>query len=150
MTAMTTAAAPTTTAAAAADSKAPGFLDGKKAGSIQNVVVRLEGLAIMAIALTAYFMALGGSGGFLAATFLLPDIAIAAWLINPRIGALAYNSAHTYLAGGLLGAVGFALGSTVMLQLGVIWAAHVGFDRALGYGLKYGDATFFDTHLGRI
>jgi hypothetical protein len=32
---------------------------------------------------------------------------------------------------------------------GVIWCAHIGFDRALGYGLKYpGD--FKMTHLGRI
>jgi hypothetical protein len=33
--------------------------------------------------------------------------------------------------------------------LAMIWLAHVGIDRALGYGLKYGDA-FNATHLGRI
>jgi hypothetical protein len=30
-----------------------------------------------------------------------------------------------------------------------IWVAHIGFDRMLGYGLKYPTA-FSDTHLGRI
>jgi hypothetical protein len=33
--------------------------------------------------------------------------------------------------------------------IAIIWAAHIGFDRALGYGLKYPTA-FSDTHLGRI
>lgn len=30
-----------------------------------------------------------------------------------------------------------------------IWAAHIGFDRALGYGLKY-PTGFADTHLGPL
>ena len=34
-------------------------------------------------------------------------------------------------------------------RLALIWAAHIGFDRLLGYGLKYG-AGFGFTHLGRI
>ena len=37
----------------------------------------------------------------------------------------------------------------VMGGLALIWAAHIGFDRALGYGLKY-PSGFGDTHLGRI
>ena len=31
----------------------------------------------------------------------------------------------------------------------MIWAAHIGIDRALGFGLKYPDA-FSSTHLGGI
>jgi len=31
----------------------------------------------------------------------------------------------------------------------MIWMAHIGIDRALGFGLKY-DAGFGFTHLGRI
>ena len=31
----------------------------------------------------------------------------------------------------------------------LVWFAHIGMDRALGYGLKY-DTDFKDTHLGRI
>ena len=38
-------------------------------------------------------------------------------------------------------------GQTLMWAL--IWAAHIGFDRALGYGLKY-PTSFGETHLGRI
>jgi hypothetical protein len=40
---------------------------------------------------------------------------------------------------------GWPLGVAVAL----IWAAHIQFDRMLGYGLKYASG-FGDTHLGRI
>jgi hypothetical protein len=33
--------------------------------------------------------------------------------------------------------------------LALIWLAHIGVDRALGYGLKYPDG-FKDTHLQRV
>ena len=43
---------------------------------------------------------------------------------------------------------GFAA-STLVLSIAMIWLAHIGIDRALGYGLKYFDGFAF-THLGRI
>jgi hypothetical protein len=35
------------------------------------------------------------------------------------------------------------------VQLALIWSAHIGIDRLLGYGLKYPTA-FKETHLGRV
>ncbi|MBD1582191.1 DUF4260 domain-containing protein [Pseudoalteromonas sp. S16_S37] len=35
------------------------------------------------------------------------------------------------------------------LSVSMIWFAHIGFDKALGYGLKYG-SDFHKTHLGKI
>jgi hypothetical protein len=35
------------------------------------------------------------------------------------------------------------------VQIALIWAAHIGVDRVLGFGLKYPTA-FKDTDLGRI
>jgi hypothetical protein len=35
------------------------------------------------------------------------------------------------------------------MQLALIWLAHIGADRALGYGLKY-PTDFKDTHLQRV
>lgn len=64
------------------------------------------------------------------------------------MGALAYNAAHTtttYLA---LAGFGVLTHTPVAVLLGLIGLAHVGLDRALGFGLKYGTA-FGDTHLGR-
>ena len=44
---------------------------------------------------------------------------------------------------------GFATASPLTLSIAMIWLAHIGIDRALGYGLKY-FAGFTFTHLGRI
>jgi hypothetical protein len=47
------------------------------------------------------------------------------------------------LAVGVLGAM------PGLLAIALVWCAHIGFDRALGYGLKYA-AGFRQTHLGPI
>jgi len=45
--------------------------------------------------------------------------------------------------------LGIVTGWDWLAAVGLIWAAHVGIDRALGFGLKYPSA-FTDTHLGSI
>jgi hypothetical protein len=64
-------------------------------------------------------------------------------------GAIAYNLAHTYAPPLAFTLAGFLGGVPAAAAGGLIWIAHVGFDRALGYGLKYSSG-FGDTHLGRI
>jgi hypothetical protein len=113
-----------------------------------RALLRLEGLAVFATALALYAYA-----GFSWPAFLLfllaPDLSIAAYLAGPRPGALGYNVAHNYvLALGLALAGSFAT-VPIATAAGLIWTAHIGLDRALGYGLKYATA-FGDTHLGRI
>jgi hypothetical protein len=53
--------------------------------------------------------------------------------------------------GGLLSGMSarFANFSPLILSIAMIWLTHIGFDRALGYGLKYAGGFGF-THLGRI
>lgn len=81
---------------------------------------------------------------------LAPDFSIAGYSLGPRYGATLYNGAHLYAGGALLAGFGHAFGlSSVWTNLGLIWMAHVGFDRAFGYGLKEPSA-FTDTHLSRI
>ena len=108
--------------------------------------LRLEGLAALALALLLYRQG-GHSGLLLAALFFAPDLSFAAYLAGPRVGAFGYNLAHSYAGPAVAAAVAVLTGRPPVLAL--IWAAHVGFDRALGYGLKYPSA-FGDTHLGRI
>lgn len=82
--------------------------------------------------------------------FFAPDLGFLGYLRGPRIGALTYNAVHLYGWGLLLAVGGSVLfGSGPVTDLGLIWMAHVGFDRMLGYGLKEPTA-FGDTHLGRI
>lgn len=115
---------------------------------VPRLLLRLEGAAAFGAALVAYH-ALGASWLLFAALFLVPDLSMLGYLAGPRPGAIAYNVVHTYLGPALLALAGGLLGSAITLQVAAIWAAHIGLDRALGYGLKYRTA-FADTHLGRL
>jgi hypothetical protein len=120
---------------------APGAVTG-----MPRLLLRLEGVAVLLLAVLLY--ARGGHSWVLfGALFLVPDVSFAAYLAGARAGALAYNVVHSYAAPALL-AVG-ALATDRPLAVALVWAAHIGFDRALGYGLKYPTA-FADTHLGRL
>jgi len=109
-------------------------------------LLRAEGLALLAGAVALYWR-VGGDGKQFAILFLSPDLSFAGYLAGPRIGAAAYNTMHSTLLPLLLLGAGIALGQPLALQVALIWLAHVGFDRALGYGLKYA-AGFGFTHLG--
>ncbi len=112
------------------------------------VLLRLEGAAMFGV-LTAAYAWSGHSWWLFIALFLLPDLSMLAYLANARVGATAYNSVHSTIGPVLAGAGGLLLGYPLLPWLAVIWAAHIGFDRMLGYGLKYASG-FKDTHLGSL
>jgi len=110
-----------------------------------RIVLRLEGLAVLVCATTAY-AALHSNWGVFALLFLAPDLSMGGYLANRSIGAAAYNVGHSYISPAVLALLGFVVGMPALYGLALIWAAHIGFDRMLGYGLKYSSA-FGDTHL---
>jgi hypothetical protein len=110
-----------------------------------RVILRLEGAAALIGASVAY-AALGGRWGWFAALFLLPDLSMLGYLAGKKWGAISYNAAHSYLGPASLAAMGAMTGAHGALLAAAIWTAHVGFDRMLGYGLKYASG-FGDTHL---
>lgn len=59
------------------------------------------------------------------------------------------TSGHTLALPVVLALVGWWLGQPLLLMAAGVTGAHIGMDRALGYGLKY-PTSFQDTHLGRI
>ncbi len=110
------------------------------------LLLRLEGAVLLGAAALFYAWT-GASWWMFALLFLAPDLSMLGYLAGPRMGAAVYNGAHTTLTPALLAGVGALLGIPLALPLATIWAAHIGFDRLLGYGLKYATA-FGDTHLG--
>jgi hypothetical protein len=130
-----------------AESTAGNAAAGTVTGGVR-VVLRLEGAALLTAAAAAYF-ALGHPWWLFLVLFLAPDLSFLGYLANARVGAAAYNAAHASLGPLALGAFGLAAAMPLATALALIWAAHVGFDRALGYGLKYATGFGF-THLGRI
>jgi hypothetical protein len=113
-----------------------------------DLVVRLEWLAAFGASLALYAWS-GGSWTLFLILFLAPDLSMMGYLSGPRVGAFAYNLMHTLVWPLCLILLGLAAGHALALELGAIWMAHIGFDRALGYGLKAATA-FHDTHMGRI
>ncbi len=101
-----------------------------------RTMLRLEGLALF-LGMTLLYWVWDGSWWVYAALFLAPDLSFAAYLFGPRFGAMLYNAAHTYMVPMALMTVGFATAEPLVLSIAMIWLAHIGFDRALGYGLKY-------------
>ena len=113
-----------------------------------RILLRLEGLTLFAGMLLLYWI-WGGSWWVFVILFLAPDLSFIAYLADPKIGAVVYNAAHSYMAPVALLTAGFAAGEPLVLSIAMIWLAHIGIDRALGYGLKY-QTGFGVTHLGRI
>lgn len=126
----------------------PSVLSAPAVTGLPRLLLRIEGVAVLAAATLAY-AARDGSWLLSAALFLLPDLAMVGYLRGAAFGALAYNLAHSHVAPALLAAAGLALGAETAVLAALVWAAHIGFDRALGYGLKYSDG-FRATHLGAI
>jgi hypothetical protein len=129
-----------------ADPPGPPTAPGAVGGGVRWVL-QVEGLALLTVATAAYAKQ-GFGWSWFAVFFLAPDLTFAAYLLGPRWGAAAYNAAHSTIGPLMLGGVGIFLGAAPLVMAALIGLAHVGFDRMLGYGLKYGTG-FGDTHLGR-
>lgn len=111
-------------------------------------ILRSEALAALAAGI-AIWVSNDGSLLWFIPALLLPDVSMIGYVADSRVGALTYNLVHNWtLAAAVLG-LGWWLESGSMLLVGALLLAHVGMDRALGYGLKL-PTDFRDTHLGRI
>ena len=113
-----------------------------------RLLLRAEGAALLIVAPMLYGET-GAAWWLFAVLFLAPDLSFLGYLAGPRIGAIVYNAAHSLVAPIALAIAGLLLPSIPAIALALIWVAHIGFDRMLGYGLKYA-AGFGFTHLGRI
>jgi len=121
------------------------------AGAVEGMprlLLRLEGAAL-AVGAVYMFHRIGGNWWLFASLILVPDISLLAYFFGTRPGAIAYNAFHVTLGPLACAALGFLLPSFDLLSVALIWAAHIGADRAIGLGLKYGVGFGF-THLGRI
>lgn len=104
--------------------------------SMPRLFLHLEGLALLAAALIAYAR-LDFSWVTFALLFLAPDLALLVYMVNARAASLTYNLLHTTVFPLGLAAFGLLTGSDPAVRVALIWFAHIGMDRAVGYGLKY-------------
>lgn len=112
-------------------------------------LLHAEGLVLLGLAVF-FYQTLEGNWWLFFLLLFTPDIAMLGYLKDKKLGASLYNLMHNYVLGFALMAVGYFLfPNTFIVYAGIILIAHVGLDRALGYGLKY-PTNFKDTHLQKV
>ena len=98
-------------------------------------LIKLEEFALVALSLYL-FLALDYAWWWFPLLFFVPDASLIGYLINPKMGAAAYNLIHHKA----LAILFYLLGSFTQLpalQLaGLIMFGHSSFDRILGFGLQ--------------
>ncbi len=119
----------------------PGYVSGGP-----KIILRLEGLAVLALSAFAYSR-YGAGWPVFALCFLVPDLSMLGYLFGKKAGAYSYNLGHTYLIPAGLLAYGVMMHTPLATSVALIWGAHIGLDRLMGYGLKYTQG-FGLTHLG--
>jgi hypothetical protein len=113
-----------------------------------RLLLRVEGAAPLCLA-TILYAGTGDSWWLFAILFLAPDLSFLGYLGGSNTGAILYNAVHTLTGPLLLAAIGLLFSVSALVTVALIWVAHIGFDRLVGYGLKYG-AGFNYTHLDLI
>ena len=111
-------------------------------------LLRVESVALFVLSVLLYRV--NGGGWLMFGVLLLaPDLSMLGYLAGPQVGAAIYNTFHTYAMPAVVGALGMIFASPLMVAVALIWFAHIGMDRTVGYGLKY-PSSFKDTHLERV
>ena len=111
-------------------------------------LLRLEGAVVFISAVGLYSRSDSGWLMFVL-LFFVPDVSMVGYAVNTRLGATIYNLIHAYALPAVLGMAGLFTGNALLVSLSLIWFAHIGLDRWLGFGLKY-PTVFKDTHLQRV
>ena len=115
-----------------------------------RALLHLEGAAVLLLA-TAAFFRLGHPWWVFLLLLLAPDVSLLGLLAGPRAGASIYNAVHTMV--GPLALLGggwwLAGGQSAAVAVALVWLAHIGLDRMVGYGLRYPDSDQ-RTHYDRL
>ncbi len=120
----------------------------KNLQKMPRILLHLEGAAVLIAALIFYGQQ-GYSWWLFALLLLAPDLSAVGYLHSQVVGSLGYNIVHTYVLPIALALVSLLLNFAPGVQAALIWLAHIGMDRLVGYGLKYPDG-FKVTHFSKV
>lgn len=115
---------------------------------MNRVILHIEGLAVLVLSLY-FYSSLHFSWLLFFVLLFVPDFSMFSYFINQKVDAFIYNIFHTYSLPIAIILSGKLLSQSMILAIGLIWLAHIGMDRMLGYGLKY-PTNFKETHFSRI
>src|SRR3954453_6912254 len=100
--------------------------------------LRVEGAVLVAGSLIAYSTT-DQAWWLVPLTLLLPDLTMIGYLAGTRVGAYFYNVGHSTLLPAAIVVIGWRQDASPAVALALVWLAHIGLDRLIGYGLKYDD-----------
>jgi len=86
---------------------------GSVTGGVKTLL-RLEGLTLF-VGMVVLYVAWDGSWWIFAILFFAPDLSFLGYLSGPRIGALIYNAAHSYMAPVTLLTLGFGFATPLLI-----------------------------------
>jgi hypothetical protein len=113
-----------------------------------KTLLQVEGACVFGSTIWAYSR-FGQSWWTFAGLLIVPDLGMVGYLANSSVGAAIYNSVHTEALPILLLCTALARDNETVAGWALCWLAHIGMDRMLGYGLKYG-SSFAHSHLGNF
>jgi hypothetical protein len=113
-----------------------------------GLLLRAEGAIVFAVSIVFYAEPRANWLLFVVLV-LAPDLSMLGYFMGVRFGAALYNLVHALVVPPLLMALSIFYKQFWLLPYGLIWTAHIGVDRLLGYGLKY-PTRFQDTHIQRL
>lgn len=125
-------------------------MENETRGHVEGYVkylLQLEGLLVFCTGLHLYFSSTESSWQMFLILFLFPDLSFLGYLLGKKVGAFSYNLMHSYILPLFLFQAFWFFSLEAWNFILFIWITHIGFDRALGYGLKYSKG-FAYTHLG--
>jgi len=111
-------------------------------------ILRAEGLVVF-LASSYFYVQLDANIILFLALWLLPDVSMVGYLKDKKMGAIFYDFVHNYILSLGIIVLGFVLGNTFIVSLGLILSSHIGLDRFFGYGVKYA-SSFKDTHIQKL
>jgi len=111
-------------------------------------LLHIEGAVVLLLSCILYHQ-FHGNWLLFVLLLLTPDLFMLGYTINKTVGAACYNLVHTYVLPLSLFCLLWLSGHQSQSPLILIWTAHIGLDRMLGYGLKY-PSGFRDTHLNKV
>ncbi len=103
-------------------------------------LLRLEGLLVLVAASVTYGRLEAGWWPF-ALLFFAPDLTLLGYGAGRAAGAALYNAGHWYGLPAVCVAWGVLAQAPEILAAGLIWAAHIGFDRASATASNTGPAS---------
>ena len=103
-------------------------------------LIRLENACVFIAVVSVYFIFDFSLWIFLL-FLLVPDISMVGYAVNKDIGSKVYNLGHTYVLPIIVTLLYLVTNEETILQISLIWLAHISMDRTMGFGLKYSSDT---------